>query len=88
MLFSEALETVRCFDEGVIESAAAANIGSIIGIGFPAWTGGVLQFMETYPGGAAGFVARARELAATYGDRFTPPAYLVGLAESGGRFPA
>ncbi len=88
MLFIEAVETARCFEEGVIESAAAANIGSIMGIGYPANTGGAVQFMQGYEGGLAGFVARARELAATYGDRFEPPAYLVGLAESGGRFPA
>lgn len=88
MLFIEAVETARCFEEGVIESAAAANIGSIMGIGYPANTGGAVQFMQGYEGGLAGFVARARELAATYGDRFEPPAYLVGLAESGGHFPA
>jgi 3-hydroxyacyl-CoA dehydrogenase/enoyl-CoA hydratase/3-hydroxybutyryl-CoA epimerase len=88
MLFIEAVETARCFEEGVIESAAAANIGSIMGIGYPANTGGAVQFMQGYPGGLGAFVARARELAATYGDRFEPPAYLVDLAERGGRFPA
>ena len=36
MLFIEAVETARCFDEGVIGSTAEANIGSIFGIGFPA----------------------------------------------------
>ncbi len=72
----------------MIDSAAAANIGSIMGIGFPANTGGAVQFMQGYAGGLPGFVARARELAASYGDRFTPPPYLVGLAESGNRFPA
>ena len=41
MLFAEALETVKCFDEGVLRTVADANIGSILGIGFPAWTGGV-----------------------------------------------
>jgi 3-hydroxyacyl-CoA dehydrogenase / enoyl-CoA hydratase / 3-hydroxybutyryl-CoA epimerase len=88
MLFIEAIETARCFAEGVIESAAAANIGSIMGIGYPPNTGGAVQFMQGYEGGLAGFVARARELAATYGDRFEPPAYLVDLAEKGERFPA
>jgi 3-hydroxyacyl-CoA dehydrogenase / enoyl-CoA hydratase / 3-hydroxybutyryl-CoA epimerase len=88
MLFIEAIETARCFEEGVIDSAAAANIGSIMGIGYPANTGGAVQFMQGHQGGLAGFVARARELAATYGERFEPPAYLVDLAETGGRFPA
>ena len=48
MLFAEALETAKCFEEGVITSAAAANIGSIMGIGFPPNTGGAAQFMTGY----------------------------------------
>src|SRR6202012_6088090 len=46
MLVIESLETVKCLDEGVIESVADANIGSIMGIGFPGWTGGVLQYIN------------------------------------------
>src|SRR3954449_9905612 len=83
MMFIEALESVKCLDEGVIESVADANIGSIMGIGFPGWTGGVLQYINGYEGGLAGFVARARELAETYGERFTPPESLVARAEAG-----
>ncbi|MEU6851335.1 3-hydroxyacyl-CoA dehydrogenase NAD-binding domain-containing protein [Actinacidiphila alni] len=86
MLFAESLDTVRLLEEGVLTSVADANIGSILGIGFPAWTGGVLQYINGYEGGVAGFTARARELAATYGDRFTPPALLVAKAESGETF--
>jgi 3-hydroxyacyl-CoA dehydrogenase/enoyl-CoA hydratase/3-hydroxybutyryl-CoA epimerase len=86
MLFAEALETVKCFDEGVLRSVADANIGSIFGIGFPAWTGGVVQYIEGYEGGLPGFVARSRELAARYGDRFQPPASLVEKAEQGKGF--
>lgn len=73
MLFIEALETQKCFDEGVLTSTADANIGSIFGIGYPAWTGGVHQYIVGYKGGQAGFVARADELAAKYGERFTAP---------------
>ena len=51
MLVIEAIETVRCFDEGVLTSVPDANIGSIFGIGFPAWTGGVVQYVEGFPGG-------------------------------------
>jgi 3-hydroxyacyl-CoA dehydrogenase / enoyl-CoA hydratase / 3-hydroxybutyryl-CoA epimerase len=86
MLFAEALETVKCFDEGVITSAADANIGSIMGIGFPAWSGGVVQYMVGYAGGLAGFVRRAQELEARYGQRFTPPPLLLATAERGGDF--
>ncbi|MCG8919293.1 3-hydroxyacyl-CoA dehydrogenase NAD-binding domain-containing protein [Actinokineospora sp. PR83] len=83
MLFAEALETVKCFDENVLRTVPDANIGSIFGIGFPPWTGGVIQYINGYPGGIAGFVARANELAAAYGERFTPPASLVAKAEKG-----
>jgi 3-hydroxyacyl-CoA dehydrogenase/enoyl-CoA hydratase/3-hydroxybutyryl-CoA epimerase len=83
MLFAEALETVKCLDEGVLNSVADANIGSIFGIGFPAWTGGVIQYINQYEGGLKGFVARSRELAERYGDHFLPPESLVEKAEKG-----
>ncbi|MCQ0025379.1 3-hydroxyacyl-CoA dehydrogenase NAD-binding domain-containing protein [Streptomyces somaliensis DSM 40738] len=86
MLFSQTLESVRCLEEGVLTSVADANIGSLLGIGFPAWTGGVLQYANGYEGGLPGFVARARELAERYGERFDPPATLVERAEAGGTF--
>lgn len=81
MLFAEALETQKCLDEGVLTSTADANIGAIMGIGFPPWTGGTHQFIVGYEGphgvGKEAFVARAKELAAKYGDRFTPPESLL-----------
>ncbi|MFD4855328.1 3-hydroxyacyl-CoA dehydrogenase NAD-binding domain-containing protein [Streptomyces atratus] len=86
MLFSEALDSVRCLEENVLISVADANIGSIMGIGFPPWTGGVLQYINGYEGGLPGFVARARELAEKYGDRFLPPALLLEKAEKGESF--
>ena len=93
LLFVEALETANCFEEGVIESAAAANIGSIMGIGFPPNTGGAAQFMTGYesPTGEIGltaFLARADELAEKYGDRFRATPYLRDLAEKGDAFPS
>jgi 3-hydroxyacyl-CoA dehydrogenase/enoyl-CoA hydratase/3-hydroxybutyryl-CoA epimerase len=81
MLFIQALEAVKCIDEGVIESVADANVGSILGIGYPGWTGGVLQYINGYHRGPRGFVARAGELAADYGTRFEPPASLVAKSE-------
>ncbi|MEU1508371.1 3-hydroxyacyl-CoA dehydrogenase NAD-binding domain-containing protein [Kitasatospora sp. NPDC005748] len=86
MLFSEALDSVRCLEEGVLTSVADANVGSILGIGFPAWTGGVFQYINGYEGGPAGFAARARELAAAYGERFAPPALLERVAAEGRTF--
>ena len=86
MMCGQALDAVRCFDEGVLASHATANVASIRAIGFPAWTGGVVHFIDQYEGGTRGFVARCRELANEYGDRFAPPASLVRLAERGEPF--
>jgi 3-hydroxyacyl-CoA dehydrogenase/enoyl-CoA hydratase/3-hydroxybutyryl-CoA epimerase len=83
LLFIEAIEAVRCLDEAVVESVADANVGSLLGIGFPPWTGGVLQYINGYGGGPQGFVARASALATTYGERFDPPASLLAMAERG-----
>jgi len=91
-LIVEALDTVRCFDEGVLNSAAEANIGGIFGIGFPPPLGGPIQYINGFEGetgrGPAGFVARAKELQEKYGDRFAVPASLEEVAKNGGTFPA
>jgi 3-hydroxyacyl-CoA dehydrogenase/enoyl-CoA hydratase/3-hydroxybutyryl-CoA epimerase len=86
MLFVEALESVRCLEDGVLTSVADANVGSILGIGFPGWTGGVLQYINQYDGGLPGFIARAEELRERYGDRFAVPALLNDKAAKGERF--
>lgn len=84
LLFRQAIEAVRCYEEGVFSSVAEANIGSIFGIGFPAHTGGILQFINAY--GLPEFVARAQTLAAHYGERFTPPHSLITMASEGRLF--
>ena len=84
LMFAQANEAARCFEEGVLRSVADGNIGSIFGWGFAPFQGGALQFVNAM--GAPAFVARARELAAKYGPRFEPAAVVVKLAESGGRF--
>ncbi|MEP9384416.1 3-hydroxyacyl-CoA dehydrogenase NAD-binding domain-containing protein [Nocardioides cheoyonin] len=93
MLVREAIETARCFEEGVLTSAAHANIGSIFGIGFPPATGGAAQFMTGYEAadgtvGLAAFIKRADELADKYGEQLRPTSYLRDLAAEGGSFPA
>jgi 3-hydroxyacyl-CoA dehydrogenase/enoyl-CoA hydratase/3-hydroxybutyryl-CoA epimerase len=80
----QALETVRCVEEKVIVSVADANIGSIFGWGFAPFQGGTLQYINAY--GLPAFVARCRELAARYGERFVPPALLVQMAAEGKSF--
>jgi 3-hydroxyacyl-CoA dehydrogenase/enoyl-CoA hydratase/3-hydroxybutyryl-CoA epimerase len=68
ILYRQAIETARCLDEGVLTSVHEGNIGSIFGIGYPAWTGGALQFI--YGMGVSNFAKRSQELAVQYGDGF------------------
>ena len=68
LLYRQSIETARCLAERVLTSTADANIGSIFGIGFPAWTGGAMQFI--YSEGADRFIANADSLAARHGPRF------------------
>jgi 3-hydroxyacyl-CoA dehydrogenase/enoyl-CoA hydratase/3-hydroxybutyryl-CoA epimerase len=68
LLYRQAIETLRCLDEGVLRSETEANLGSIFAIGFPAHTGGALQFIRGI--GIASFAARAADLAQRYGERF------------------
>jgi len=81
ILYRQAIETARCLEENVLTNVGDGNIGSIFGIGFPAWTGGALQYINNI--GVKKFVARADELAKKYGERFAPPKLLRDLAASG-----
>jgi len=84
LLFRQVVESLRCLDEGVLKSAADGNIGSIMGIGAPTWTGGFIQFVNTY--GVQKFVDRCAELEAAYGERFAVPAMVKEKAEAGELF--
>jgi 3-hydroxyacyl-CoA dehydrogenase/enoyl-CoA hydratase/3-hydroxybutyryl-CoA epimerase len=68
LLYRQAAETARCLQENVLTSAHDANIGSIFGIGFPAWTGGALQFV--FSEGVDNFVNNCRQLAQQHGQGF------------------
>ena len=81
LLFIMALETVRCVEQQVIECCASANVGSVMGIGYPQWTGGTLQFINQY--GLNAFIERAQSLTKLYGERFEPPALLIKMAQRG-----
>ena len=81
LLFAQANEAARCFEEKVVRSVADANIGSIFGWGFAPFHGGALQFINAM--GAAAFVKRSLELAARFGARFEPAAVVVQQAQSG-----
>ncbi|MGJ9422327.1 3-hydroxyacyl-CoA dehydrogenase NAD-binding domain-containing protein [Aeromicrobium sp. CF3.5] len=91
LTFIMSIESVKCLDEGVLRTIPDANIGSIFGIGFPPNQGGVIQYINGYEAadgslGVQAFVDRAQELAAQYGDRFTPPASLLEKAKNGETF--
>lgn len=80
-LFVQSLDTLRCYEENVLESVIDANIGSIFGIGFAPWTGGAIQFLNQY--GLDQAVQRANQLEAKYGERFKAPQRLVESVSSG-----
>ncbi|MBM4227718.1 MAG: 3-hydroxyacyl-CoA dehydrogenase [Gammaproteobacteria bacterium] len=84
LLYIQALETARCVEEGVVTAAADADLGSILGWGFPAWTGGTLSFIDTV--GLPAFVAECKRMAAQYGERFAPSAWLEARAARGETF--
>jgi len=84
VLYRQAIEAARCLEEGVLRSVADCNIGSMMGIGYPAYTGGQLQYINAC--GVAEFTKRATELAEEYGDRFAPPEMLIDMARKGDVF--
>jgi len=84
LLFIQALETLRCYEEGVLTSVRDANIGSIFGLGFAPWSGGAIQYANQY--GVRNFYQRAKQLAEQYGERFNPPAILEAHAEKNEAF--
>lgn len=86
MLFRQALETARCYEEGLLNHPADADIGSIFGWGFPAWTGGTLTFIDTL--GIEHFVARCDRMTESYGGRFAVSDWLRQRANRGERFHA
>jgi 3-hydroxyacyl-CoA dehydrogenase/enoyl-CoA hydratase/3-hydroxybutyryl-CoA epimerase len=78
LLMVQAVETAKCYGEKVVTTAADANIGSILGWGFAPFHGGTLQFIEAM--GIGAFIEKAQALAAQFGSRFEPPAFLKGMA--------
>ncbi|MDO9451651.1 MAG: 3-hydroxyacyl-CoA dehydrogenase NAD-binding domain-containing protein [Stagnimonas sp.] len=84
LMFSQANEAAKCFEENVVMTVADTNIGSIFGWGFAPHHGGALQFINAI--GIAEFVKRSEALAAKYGARFTPAALLKKMAAEGKRF--
>ena len=87
LLYAQAIDAARCLEENVVTTPLDADIGSILGWGFPPWTGGVISYIETV--GISEFVAEAKQLAEQHGERFLPPKLLQDMVASGsGFYPA
>ncbi|HNE50263.1 MAG TPA: 3-hydroxyacyl-CoA dehydrogenase NAD-binding domain-containing protein, partial [Chitinophagales bacterium] len=84
ILIVQALDTVRCLEEGVLRSVADANIGSIFGWGFAPFHGGTLQYINGE--GLKNVIAKAKKLEAKYGERFAVPKLLQEKADKGELF--
>jgi 3-hydroxyacyl-CoA dehydrogenase/enoyl-CoA hydratase/3-hydroxybutyryl-CoA epimerase len=71
LIMAGATAARRAWDNGTAVDAADANAGSLLGAGFPEWTGGVAQYIAAFPGGSTAFAAHAKELQARHGERFS-----------------
>lgn len=77
LLFAQVIEAGWCLQEKVIKTIPEANIGSVFGWGFPAFKGGVIQFVHDY--GKNAFIKRCKELEKAHGPRFQVPKFLKEL---------
>jgi 3-hydroxyacyl-CoA dehydrogenase/enoyl-CoA hydratase/3-hydroxybutyryl-CoA epimerase len=84
LLAMQALETARCFEEGVLTDVREADVGSILGFGFAPFSGGTLSYIDFM--GAKSFVALCCRLEKKYGARFAPNKMLLDMAEHGDTF--
>ncbi|WP_250162697.1 3-hydroxyacyl-CoA dehydrogenase NAD-binding domain-containing protein [Psychrobacter sp. WY6] len=81
LMFIQANESAKCYQENVVRSVADTNIGSIFGWGFAPHQGGTLQFINAM--GLEAFITRSRELVTQYGERFEPAQILLDMADKG-----
>ena len=84
LLYRQAVEVVKCWDEGVIDDPREADVGAILAWGFAPWTGGPITFIEQT--GLKAFVAKADDYAERYGDRFKVPQFVRDMAAKGETF--
>ncbi len=47
MMLAMCLETARCLEDGIVETAIEADMGLVLGIGFPAFRGGALRYVDS-----------------------------------------
>lgn len=84
LLAMQALETARCFEEGVLTDVREADVGSILGFGFAPFSGGTLSYIDMM--GTKRFVALCEKLEKKFGDRFKPSPVLIEMASKGETF--
>lgn len=84
LLYRQILETVRCFAENILTTARDGDVGAILGLGFPPFTGGPFSYIDAK--GLPAFIARCQELEASYGNRFAVPQLLHDMAAAGKTF--
>lgn len=77
------IEAAHALEEGVVATAAELDMALTLGIGFPAYLGGALQYADWL--GLAEVVARCERLAAL-GPAYEPTARMREMAATGGRF--
>ena len=80
LMYIQSIEASRCLAENIV-GARDADVGSILGWGFPAVLGGVVSQVDTI--GIARFVAECDRMAQLYGSRFLPPQNLRDRAALG-----
>ena len=83
MMVCMCLETVRCLEDGIVESPIEADMGLILGLGFPAFRGGALRYIDAM--GVAEFCKLADSFA-SLGAMYAPTKKLLAMADAGQRF--
>ena len=81
LLSRQVLESYRCLDEGVLRSSTDGDIGSILGWGFPIFTGGALSYIDYV--GMDNFIADCDAFKTAYGAHWEVPQSLRALAAAG-----
>ncbi len=84
LMMAQVLEAVRALEEGVLSDIREGDVGAILGWGFAPWSGGPLSWLDMI--GAKQAVETCKGLSERHGERFTPPALLVEMAQNGERF--
>ena len=84
LLHRMALETYRCFDEGVLRATKDGDVGSLLGFGFPPYTGGAISYIDYV--GLEQFIADCDDYTERFGPRWTVPASLRQMAADGKTF--